>query len=770
MGTPRTVVVGLGLAVFVAASWALRFVGHGGFPAIDALLYFLPLYEATYARVAAGTMPLWNPYQLCGEPWPALLQAGLFYPGHLLYLLLPLPTAYAVGGVLHLVVAALATAAFCRRAGLGVLAAGLAAVVFTVRGRMSYALIQPNFLEAAAWLPLGALAVLEIAGGRYRAGAGLLAIATGLSLLAGYPQPTVYMVYAWSLLLVAMLAGRRAPWRGCVAAGAAFAGGGALGALAAAVQLLPAAELSRLGVRAATELDAHTIGMMSIITPAPAILGRGAIAGDPHAYGVTALALAACAVATVRRRALAVFALGLAVITGLFAIAGWGPLFGVYLALPLLGWFRYPHRILILTDFAMAIAVAVGFDALARARDGTGRTSRIAAGVAAGAIVVVAILARRGWAPEPTLPAIYAVAVAALVAVALVTRGGRTRALAACAVALLVVGEISWTGWHGVRLPYTAADVGAYERFAAGYDDLAARAGSGRVWTYGNTLMAPYAAKLATRHRFRAINDYEPLATRRQAEYFNYLTEGAPDLARPPYIFQGGGNTLEPPPGVAPAATRRRLLDLAAVRFVTVPAGRVAASTPEAAFVRDGGLRRVPEAVPGLELYENPHALPRAFVTYRAADAPPPAELLARIARPDFDPLVETYVEGAPAWPPGVAAPRGGPATIVRDEETVVEIDATLERDGFVVLADAFYPGWRATVDGVPAPVYATNHLFRGVPVPPGAHRVRLEYRSRTLPAGGAISVLALLAIALVARSRTVRLSAESTDRRTGRG
>src|SRR5258707_10973693 len=50
--------------------------------------------------------------------------------------------------------------------------------------------IQPNFLEAMTWLPLGALAVFEIVRGSRRRGAMLLAVATALSLLAGYPQPT----------------------------------------------------------------------------------------------------------------------------------------------------------------------------------------------------------------------------------------------------------------------------------------------------------------------------------------------------------------------------------------------------------------------------------------------------------------------------------------------------------------------------------------------------------------------------------------------------
>ena len=174
-----------------------------------------------------------------------------------------------------------------------------------------------------------------------------------------------------------------------------------------------------------------------------------------------------------------------------------------------------------------------------------------------------------------------------------------------------------------------------------------------------------------------------------------------------------------------------------------------------------GGLPASPKAWKESPLvYRNDRALPRAFATYSAQRAPDPEALLPRLASPSFDPLRSSYVEGEPIGPGG--ARRGHALTIERDEPTRIEIQAEMAADGLVVLADSFYPGWVARVDGEPAAIEVANFLFRGVRVPAGLHRVELSYEPSWLAPGWGASlagctVLGALGVAEVRRRRRER-------------
>lgn len=225
---------------------------------------------------------------------------------------------------------------------------------------------------------------------------------------------------------------------------------------------------------------------------------------------------------------------------------------------------------------------------------------------------------------------------------------------------------------------------------------------------------APLALKHAPRHRFRSIEDYEPVNLHRQSQYLTFLgedlvTDFVDDL---PFIGAIPRGLRRDASGSSPGP-RRRLLDPAGVSRIVMSmetAGRPAAKELLAAADLTATRRVEPFVVA-----DNPHALPRAWVVHRTAPA------------------------------------HGEAVRFVTDGEDVVDLETTATAPGLLVLADTFMPGWRATVDGTAAPILATNHLFRGVPVAAGTHRVRFTYGPTSIPAQ-ALSVVGIGILVWLAR------------------
>jgi hypothetical protein len=74
---------------------------------------------------------------------------------------------------------------------------------------------------------------------------------------------------------------------------------------------------------------------------------------------------------------------------------------------------------------------------------------------------------------------------------------------------------------------------------------------------------------------------------------------------------------------------------------------------------------------------------------------------------------------------------------VVSRSANSMEVDLNdLPGHRMLVCVDAFYPGWRAYVDGAFAPIYRADKIFKGVIVPPGSHRVTFVYHSFRVTVG----------------------------------
>ncbi|MDA8218827.1 MAG: YfhO family protein, partial [Dehalococcoidales bacterium] len=152
-----------------------------------------------------------------------------------------------------------------------------------------------------------------------------------------------------------------------------------------------------------------------------------------------------------------------------------------------------------------------------------------------------------------------------------------------------------------------------------------------------------------------------------------------------------------------------------------------------------------------VEIYENRHALPRAFLVGNVIPVAGPEAAVATMKQSQVDPARTAIVEGLTLQQADTANSGEGTATIRNYVSTDVTIDINAVGDSLLVLTDSYYPGWTATVDGHEVPIYATDLAFRGVFVPKGQHVVSFSYQPTSFSVGMGLAVAAFIVLVLVA-------------------
>lgn len=148
-------------------------------------------------------------------------------------------------------------------------------------------------------------------------------------------------------------------------------------------------------------------------------------------------------------------------------------------------------------------------------------------------------------------------------------------------------------------------------------------------------------------------------------------------------------------------------------------------------------------------IFENIRALPRAWLATgeRVANDQQQLEIIRTgkvSADAEWRPLHEALVEKSTGLVfPQEASP--GRAEITRQEPNRVDLTTTSDAPSLLVLADNYFPGWRAVVDGRPAGIMRVNYNQRGVTLPAGSHRVTFSYKPRSVLRGLLVSGAALV-------------------------
>ncbi len=218
---------------------------------------------------------------------------------------------------------------------------------------------------------------------------------------------------------------------------------------------------------------------------------------------------------------------------------------------------------------------------------------------------------------------------------------------------------------------------------------------------------------------------FEPIADSAGRSFYAYVDQPAGAAGPPPEVCANGG--------VLVAGT--------------------AATEPAFAPVFDAN---------GLHVYRAPEPPGRAWIVRAARAAASQAEALDAVAAAGFDPRAEVVVEPGPnavladLVPPGQAPqlppqsppqpPRDRPKVAVADDgPNARRIALEAPAGGWLVVSEAYAPGWRATVDGRAVPVLRADGGIQALQLPPGSRRVDLSYRPWSVVAGVWITLAGLL-------------------------
>lgn len=709
-------------------------------PILDAIQQFYPWRQYAGHSLRSGTIPLWNPYELCGTPFVANNQSAVFYPETWLHALMPTWRALGWATALHFFMSGSLMYWFLRVLRLQQPAALLGAIAFMFNGFFVGWLCFPSFRSVPAWVP-GMLAAFELASQSRRwPWLALTGFFVGMQFLAGNLHVSVFVIilYAGYVLLRswAVFIG------GEPLAGVSLALGGAGaclgGVVLAAGQLLPVLELALMSSRAeglsyaqilkcATPWPLLLTGLMPDIFGNPVDYNHwGAEIGPVYrAYTETAWYvgvlpwLLSPAAFLARRREQSWFWLGMMALG--IALAFGSPVYALfYHIVPMAGSLSGLGRAILISSTALSVLGAIGFDALLeRVRErGHALASRYAAWTA---LCVGAI----GWVAGGVVWAQTGALEEALSGIGRYTSLQLARFAAILAMGGVLIGllgrgrKATWAGIVGLLVI-----------------DL---------WVFVHKFTP------AVRPDYLALRTQTVDIVRAASEPVRILSLGRDPIHRmapnTPMIF--GLEDIQGSDSLQIGAYHRLLSGLLTDRFgFSQPDPCLpAVSLLGAAFINSS----VPlEGLPNLELvssregwlYRNRDALPRAFVAAGSKVVTSYGEALAHVTSPEFDPktavVIRTdLVKTGPARPPTSCH-------VCYVTPQLVRVEGEFQPGDLLLLTDAYYPGWRAFQDGDECPIIRADYALRAVEVKRPCRRIQWVYLPASFQAGAFASLCGL--------------------------
>ena len=684
----------------------------------------LPARVMVGQLLRGGHLPVWTSAMCSGYPLagaPADPIALLFFT-----LLSPAAALDALVVVL-LLVAAHGTYALARRFGADIGGALLAGLAFAGSGYIACQLKHLSIVSTVVWLPVGLLLIdRALTPGATRRGAAIAAFGLVFAeqVLCGFPQSAYISALTYGVFALVRALGVRVrhPEAGVAGPLTGLAGAIVLGAAAGAVVALPLSALGAtsdrsetLGYEWSTRLAYWLPNIRTFLLPyINGDISDNSYTGPPFFWedygyvGALTFLLALYGAYRERRRPIVIFTMVMTIAAYVLVLGRATPVYyAAYVLVPGMKLFRFPTRFLIVVELGIALLAAFGLTR-ARAEIAQRWPSRAwLAPAAAAAVCVLTALDLFIHQPRqnPIVPSSTWLAPPA--SAALVREGTpspRTFTPRHREVHRRVFQAAR--GWADVTPYYELRDVlapnlgGGFWNLPSGdcYVGISPR-WYVDVWGDHNRELALMSLLAANDFRTSTLRARPNLPAMLAAYGVTHMISSYPvDGVQMPFAGRAG------------QAYVYRVDGAARVRIVAAARHQGDADAAK-------------------------RLLDPAFDVGR--------EVLLHDAPPSIHPTVEEASGAAPA----------GTAAIVSENGPELVVDAETPSDAFLLLADTYYPGWTAEIDGRPATVYRANLSVRAVPLPKGRHTIRFTYEAPGFATGLAISgaALALLVIWLAA-------------------
>lgn len=664
-------------------------------------------------------LPLWTPYFHCGFPLFAEGQVAALYPLNIiLFFLLPPLMAYTYSFVLHFIIAGIFMYIYARSLGLKNLAAIMPVFLFLFGSFYAGLFYNITALRTLVWFPLVLFLVNKSFEKKKRSLFFLMGIIIGIQLLGGSVQLALYSIGMYFLYLIFLITESvriKEGFKWAIKAFFLFIATLVIAFAISGPQLMATRILTDLSNRSIADINFALWGSFlpaGIITAIFPYLGS--LFGGTIYIGIIPLFFAIISMFNIKNRNIKFFIV-LLLVSFLLALGKYNPLYVLFLKITHLYAFRNPAKFLFFSGFSLAVLAGFGLDYIISntATDKMkGRINGLLMWVSSLALlsyISMSLILRfaKGWVISfgrwyvskfiygtahhrysleyymDKVESFYQSSLSALrlnnpyfiTAICLLFSGTAiiilwnknrlNRKLFKYFLAILVFVDIWIFSFYGIGFRGNIKPIDMVYKRSKIVDFLKKDKSLYRVYAYKQKEIDEDIWSLPNFNMFYHIFDIGAYSPLVMKRYHDLLKD-----------FGCVDDSL----GVIPPREnilneKLNILSMLNVKYIISPEE-----------LKNASLEKVFES-DNVKVYLNKLAMPRAYFTKA-----------------------------------------GGKVEIIKYSNNEVILKTTKSEDGALVLADIFYPGWRAFVDDKEVKIYKANLVTRAVYLPKGIHKVEFLY------------------------------------------